>query len=88
MPTDCLSPGCRFRAAFRGLCTRCYKTAKGMVESGMPGAPTWEQLEQMGLALGKNAHIAGLAASDPFAAEFRRKAQELADRDGPQRTDM
>lgn len=43
----------------RGLCTRCYTTAKRLIESGKT---TWEQLENAGFVLHRR---------DPFEEQLR-----------------
>ncbi len=51
----CLTPDCKSKTAAdcKGLCMRCYSTAKKMVEAGRT---TWGQLEQLGLIeMGKDA---------------------------------
>lgn len=42
----CLTPKCQGTAAHRGLCLKCYSTAKRAVEGG---ETTWEELEQLGM---------------------------------------
>lgn len=66
-PDDvCLIPECGTRRGpdyARGMCLRCYASAKKAVEAG---TMTWEELVKMGLAI---------AESDPFtkAVNNRRK---------------
>jgi hypothetical protein len=47
----CLTPECRAQAnrdtAYKGLCMKCYSSAKKLVESGKT---TWGHLAEMGLA--------------------------------------
>lgn len=53
MIVSCLTPGCLGRVApanKRGLCMKCYSTAKKTVESG---TTTWDRLEELGLVLRK-----------------------------------
>ena len=44
----CLIDGCEQEAKSRGLCTNCYQLARLQVRANKV---TWEQLEQMGLAV-------------------------------------
>ena len=58
----CLTPKCYHNAAspaYRGLCLVCYGKAKKLVAEKKT---TWEELEQMGLALP--------TGGDPFADAF------------------
>lgn len=51
--TTCLTPGCLGRLApanGRGLCMKCYASAKQAVKSGRT---TWDILEEIGLVLRK-----------------------------------
>lgn len=52
MAMKCLTPKCRNTAGnvkeFKGLCMKCFSTAKKMV---LAEETTWEQLEEKGLAI-------------------------------------
>lgn len=66
MIDSCMTSGCFGKAApanGRGLCMKCYSTAKRAVENGKT---TWEKMEELGL-VGRKA--------DPFE-EALKKAME------------
>lgn len=62
MATKCVVPKCKAMAGnvkdFKGLCMKCYSSAKKMVTAE---ETTWEQLEEKGLAILSN---------DPFREAF------------------
>lgn len=59
----CLTPNCKNKdcASLKGLCMKCYSTAKKLVESGKT---TWDKLEEMGLCRQKE---------DAFLKAFEEK---------------
>ena len=66
--TTCITPDCNNKAApgyGRGLCQKCYSSAKRAVESGKV---TWDRLEELGLALPKD---------DPFTKALDKATREL-----------
>ncbi len=81
MPTipvnpKCLTAGCNSQAAgskdFRGLCMKCYSSAKKYVESG---STSWEELERLGMVRSKE-------QDDPFLTALKDKKRQL-DKDIP-----
>ena len=64
MLAKCLTEKCSAQAApmRRGLCTRCYRSAKKLVESGQT---TWAELDGMGLA----------QSEDKFLVEFKKRKE-------------
>lgn len=68
---QCLTPQCGKVPTWKGLCTKCYGSAKKLVEKG---ATTWEQLAALGLAEG--------VADDRFTAAFKElKSKRMAELD-------
>lgn len=70
--SKCLRDNCTASAAngktYRGLCLKCYSSAKKLVDADKT---SWEELEAMGLAEGK---------PDEFTTEFlKRKAPDASD---------
>lgn len=68
--TKCIVENCHYPnapALKRGLCMRCYSTAKKQVESG---AVTWDELVGLGLALS----VAD-ADGDPFTVALNKKME-------------
>lgn len=65
----CIIPNCGHVQALalgRGLCMKCYSLAKNLVKAG---TKTWEQLEELGLALPKG----GVAKDDPFTQALKER---------------
>jgi hypothetical protein len=62
-PPICATPDCAERPKWKGLCDRCYRSAKRLVDAGKT---TWEDLASLGLA-----SIDG--AEDKFTAAFNKR---------------
>ena len=68
--TKCMTPNCHYPQApalGRGLCMRCYSSAKSAVEDGVA---TWDELVGLGLALSK-----ADAGNDPFIIAINKKME-------------
>jgi hypothetical protein len=48
--TTCLIRGCQNPVQGRGLCKACHSSAAHLIRTG---TTTWEELEELGLAIGK-----------------------------------
>ena len=69
---DCITPNCGKIAGtdLRGLCMRCYSSAKKLVDSK---SKTWDELESLGMVQSKH-------KNDPFTAALNAKTK-LPDED-------
>ncbi len=62
----CLIKGCEGKQMTRGLCSKCYTTARKLVETGQT---TWEVLKKKGLVYEKRTNLS------PFMDEFNKIKQ-------------
>jgi len=62
----CLTLDCAERPKWKGLCDRCYRTAKRLVDAGKA---TWESLAELGLASEDG-------AEDKFTRAFKKLTKE------------
>lgn len=69
----CLTTACAERAAWKGLCPKCYRSAKRAVDANYT---TWERLAELGLAILPGGPIC--QATDLFLEELRKREEENA----------